>query len=70
MRTRAGGRRLQVLEALSLGPRRQVCLLRAGEDVLCLALGEGGIRLLARFRGEAARRLLAEEGREGGHGAH
>lgn len=61
-RQRAVGRRLAIVEALAVGPRRHVCLLRVGDEVLCLGLGEGGVALLARFRGEAARRLLQAEG--------
>lgn len=59
-RERAQGRRLEVIEALSVGPRRHVCLLRVGqEDVLCVGLSEHGITPLARFRGADARRLAA-----------
>lgn len=61
-RGRPGGRRLEVLEVVALGARRQVCLLRVGdEDVLCLGLGGDRVALLGRYRGEAARRLAGEE---------
>jgi flagellar protein FliO/FliZ len=55
----ASGRALEVLAALGLGPRRQALLLRVGERVLLVGVGEGGLRPLAQFRGEEARELIA-----------
>lgn len=60
-RLKAGGgdRPLEVISALSLGPRRQAVLLRAGGRVLLLGLGEGGVRPLGRFDGDEAEQLIA-----------
>lgn len=68
-RGRQAGRRLELLEVLPLGPRRQLCLVRVGEEeVLCLGLGAEGVAPLARYRGAAARRLLGADGEGAGRG--
>lgn len=59
LRSAGGDRPLEVLSALSLGPRRQAVLLRAGERVLLLGLGEGGVRTLGRFSPAEAQALVA-----------
>ncbi len=56
-------RRLQVLEALSLGGRRQLALVRAGERVLLLGISDHGVRQLERFGEDEARALV--EGAQG-----
>jgi flagellar biogenesis protein FliO len=59
----ASSRPMEVLNALSLGPRRQVMLLRVSGRVLLVGAGEGGLRTLARFDGEEAGELLKSLGR-------
>ncbi|MBX7098349.1 MAG: flagellar biosynthetic protein FliO [Myxococcaceae bacterium] len=39
-------RRLEVLESLSLGPRRSVCLARLDDQQLLLGVSEAGVQLL------------------------
>lgn len=67
-RLQQSGRRMELLEVLPLGARRQLCLLRVGEDeVLCLGLGGERVALLSRYRGAAARRLIrGVEGEDAG----
>jgi len=60
LRSPGGGRPLEVLSALSLGPRRQAVLLRAGGRVLLVGLGEGGPRTLGRFSPAEAEQLIAQ----------
>jgi flagellar biogenesis protein FliO len=43
----AGRRLVQVLETASLGPRRQLVVVRLGDDVLLLGSSEAGVTLLS-----------------------
>ncbi|HEX6632051.1 MAG TPA: flagellar biosynthetic protein FliO, partial [Gemmatimonadaceae bacterium] len=57
----AGGRGrvpLEVVQRLALGPKQGIAVVRIGERLLAVSLGEGGIRPLAEL-GEAERALLA-----------
>ena len=60
------GRKMQVLEVLSVGPRRQVCLLKVGARVYLLGLSDQFISRIAEFVGDEAGSLLREEPKNGG----
>jgi len=55
-------RPMEVLSAVSLGPRRQAVLLRVSGRVWLLGLGEGGVRPLGRFSGAEADELITRAG--------
>jgi flagellar biogenesis protein FliO len=57
-------RRLQVLESVSLGPKRSLVLARAGRDVLVLGVSEAGITVL-QTQTEAAVAPDAEQAEDG-----
>lgn len=44
-----GGRNLEVIESVGVGPRRLVCLLRAGDQYLVLGITDGSITTLQRL---------------------
>ncbi len=59
----SGGRgrlRMEVVQRLSLGPKQGIAVVRVGDRLLAVSLGEGGVRPLAEL-GEAEQALLAEE---------
>lgn len=45
-RRRFGARRMEVVESLSLGPRRSLCLARVDGRTLVLGVSEAGVQLL------------------------
>jgi flagellar biosynthetic protein FliP len=53
---------LEVVQRVSLGPKQGIAVVRIGERVLAVSLGEGGVRPLAEL-GEAERALLAAPAR-------
>jgi len=46
---------LEIVGRLPLGPKETVCLVRAGQEVLLLGVGGGGVTLLHRLPAEAGR---------------
>ena len=46
-RRRGPGRRMEVLETMSLGPRRSLCLARVDGRTLVLGVSEAGVQLLS-----------------------
>ena len=38
---------MEVVQRLPLGPRQAIAVVRVGERVLCVSMGEGGVRALA-----------------------
>lgn len=64
----ARGRRLAVLESVSLGPRRHLCLVRVDDQVLCVGVTDKNITLLCRLgEEEATAAALVEDGAGAGH---
>ncbi|HEX6990003.1 MAG TPA: flagellar biosynthetic protein FliO [Bacillota bacterium] len=53
------GAYLELIDALSLGGRNHLALIRAGTRVLCVGVSAEGLRPISEFDGEDARRLLA-----------
>ena len=53
-------RPLESLQAMSLGPRRQLVLLRAADRVLLLGVSDGGIRSLQTWKDEDAERVIQD----------
>ena len=51
---------MEVVQRLSLGPKQGIAIVRVGERLLAVSLGEGGVRPLAEL-GEAEQALLAEQ---------
>lgn len=47
-------RRLELLETLSVGPRRSLCLARVENRTLVLGISEAGVQLLTTVNGPAA----------------
>ncbi|HET7321882.1 MAG TPA: flagellar type III secretion system pore protein FliP [Longimicrobiaceae bacterium] len=58
-----GGRgkvRLEVLQRVALGPKQGIALVRVGEQVLAVGVGEGGVRPLTEVTGADREALLVE----------
>ncbi len=53
-------RPLESLQALGLGPRRQLLLVRAADRVLLLGISDGGIRSLQTWKGEEAEAVIRD----------
>lgn len=58
----SSGLGLEVLGRTAVGPKQGVALLRMGERVLLLSIGDGGVRTLAEMTPAEAERLRAERG--------
>lgn len=56
---------LEVIDAVALGGRHHLVLVRAGSRVLCIGVSVDGLRRIAEFEGAAAEELLAMA-RDGG----
>ena len=52
-RTQAGGRRIRCVEAFALGARERVLLLEADGKRLLVGVGQGGMRTLHVYEGDA-----------------
>jgi len=64
------GTHLELIDALALGGRHHLALVRAGDRVLCVGVSAEGLRPITEFDGAAAERLLAAgAGPAGGTGA-
>ncbi len=57
---------LGIVGALSLGPKRNVTLVRIADRVLVVGSSEAGLSLLAELKGEEAATVLAAKGKLGG----
>lgn len=51
---------MEVLGRMGIAPKQGVTLLRVGERVLAVSVGEGGVRTLAEFTGAEAVALISE----------
>jgi flagellar biogenesis protein FliO len=64
MGVRAMGQRLvgmvTVLERFPLGPKQSLLVVKAGQEVLLLGLGEGQVSLLTKLDPKEVERLVAE----------
>jgi flagellar biosynthetic protein FliO len=55
---RQAGPRLEVVQRLALGPRQGIAVVRVGEQLLAVSVGDGGVRTLAELEREAIERAL------------
>jgi flagellar biosynthetic protein FliP len=68
-RASATGVPLELLRRISTGPKQGVALLRVGERVLLVSVGDEGTRMLTELEGEDLEKALTSEGkRESGDG--
>lgn len=60
----AAGRalRMEVVQRLALGPKQGIAVVRIGERVLAVSMGEGGVRLLQELSGDEAVATALEAG--------
>lgn len=58
------GGSLEVIDAIALGARQQLALVRAGRRVICVGISSDGICRLAEFRGADAEALLETAARQ------
>src|SRR5690606_668480 len=54
------GTHLELIDALSLGGRHHLALVRAGTRVICVGVSADGLRPITEFDGDDAQRLLAQ----------
>ena len=59
---------LEVIDAVALGGRHHLALVRAGSRVLCIGVSVDGLRRIAEFQGADAEELLALARDGGGTG--
>ena len=50
---------MEVVQRLQLGPKHSIAVVRVGERVLTVAVGEGGVQALGEIEGEDRARVLA-----------
>lgn len=43
----SGGMKLEVIQRVAVGPRQGIAVVRVGEQLLAVSVGEGGVRTLA-----------------------
>lgn len=59
-----GGVRLEVVQRVSLGPRQGIAVVRVGDELLAVSVGEGGVRTLAELEDTLSPAVAAEPVRE------
>jgi flagellar biosynthetic protein FliP len=60
---RVGGKglRMEVVQRLAIGPKQGIAVVRVGEKLLAVSMGEGGVRLLQELDGVQAELAVVEE---------